>query len=91
VKYKVAHKRADRSTWSASDRARRKRTVQILREMIADIEAQEPAPPQRHETKAPPKTRAPRLASRRRTRTAQRRRPPVRRRSTSRRRAISAR
>jgi hypothetical protein len=88
VKYKVAHRRADKTTWSASDRARRKRTVQILREMIAEIEAQE-----RHETTAV-EPRAPRLASRRRTKATARRRPParpVRHRTKARRRAISGR
>jgi hypothetical protein len=94
LKYKVAHKRADKTTWSASDRARRKRLVQILREVIEQIEhPAEPAIPVTQEGEqvkpAPsPKGTAkrPRLASRRRTRPA-RRRPalakPVRRRSTA--------
>src|SRR3954466_10388393 len=80
VKYKIAHKRADKTTWSASERARRKRLVQILREVIAEIERGEPAAPKPHEIE---KAR-PRVASRRRTKTAQRRRPralPNRRRS----------
>src|SRR5438105_3269519 len=37
MKYKLAHKRADKTTWSASDRAQRKRLVQILREMIYEL------------------------------------------------------
>src|SRR5881275_1895519 len=40
LKYKLAHKRADKTTWSASERAQRKRLVQILREMIGEIERQ---------------------------------------------------
>src|SRR5947207_11796060 len=44
MKYKLAHKRADKTTWSASERAQRKRLVQILREMIAELERQ-PAQP----------------------------------------------
>ena len=39
LKYKVAHKRADKITWSASERAQRKRLVQILREMIDELES----------------------------------------------------
>ena len=41
VKYKLAHKRAEKPTWSASERARRRRLVRILEEMIAEL--QEPA------------------------------------------------
>jgi hypothetical protein len=90
MKYKVAHRRADKTSWSASDRARRKRTVQILREMIAEIETQETP------EKATPreiKARAP-IASRRRTKTAKRRRPPARprrQRASSRKRTVSGR
>jgi hypothetical protein len=47
LKYKLAHRRADKDTWSASERAQRKRLVQILQEMIADLEkAPEEAPVQ---------------------------------------------
>ena len=38
VKYKLAHQRADKESWSASDRAQRKRLIQLLREMIAELE-----------------------------------------------------
>ena len=44
LKYKLAHKRADKTTWSASERAQRRRLVQILREVIAEIERQPDAP-----------------------------------------------
>jgi hypothetical protein len=43
VKYKLAHKRADKTSWSASDAAQRRRLVQILREVIAEIERQSDA------------------------------------------------
>lgn len=38
IKYKLAHKRADKEGWSASERAQKRRLVQILREMIAELE-----------------------------------------------------
>src|SRR3989440_4444770 len=38
TKYKLAHKRADKESWSASERAQRRRLVQILRELIAELE-----------------------------------------------------
>src|ERR1051326_4237336 len=36
-KHKIAHKRADKDTWSASDNAQRKRLIKILEEMIAQL------------------------------------------------------
>src|SRR5205823_330659 len=56
LKYKLAHKRADKTTWSASDRAQRRRLVQILREVIAEIERQPdvPAAPVRKEPEPAP-------------------------------------
>jgi len=38
TKFKLAHKRAEKSTWSASERAQRKRLAQLLREMIEALE-----------------------------------------------------
>src|SRR5437763_2011699 len=74
LKYKLAHKRADKTTWSASDRAQRRRLVQILREMIAEIERQpeKQTAPVRKEPE-PASTKAPRSASRRAPRSASRR------------------
>jgi hypothetical protein len=45
VKYKLAHQRADKGSWSASDRAQRRQLIKILQEAIADLEkeAEEPA------------------------------------------------
>ncbi|HYZ89773.1 MAG TPA: hypothetical protein VE620_10800 [Myxococcales bacterium] len=51
VKYKLAHKRADKTSWSASDRAQRRRLVQILRDTIAELEREEAQSPA-HETVA---------------------------------------
>src|SRR5438105_1931992 len=82
VKYKLAHKRADKATWSASERAQRKRLVHILREMIDEIERQpvEQAP---EEPAAAPAS-APRVSSRRRAPPGRRHRQrPARRRSSA--------
>jgi hypothetical protein len=37
LKYKLAHKRAGKETWSASDAAQRRQLIKILQEMIADL------------------------------------------------------
>src|SRR4051794_2697470 len=42
TKYKLAHQRAGKETWSASDRAQRRRLVQILQELIVELQ-REPA------------------------------------------------
>lgn len=39
VKFKVAHKRADKESWSASDRAQRKRLATFLRQVLEELEA----------------------------------------------------
>jgi hypothetical protein len=39
LKFKVAHKRADRDKWSATSRAQRKRLISFLEKIIKDIEA----------------------------------------------------
>ena len=38
LKYKLAHKRAGKESWSASEPAQRRRLVEILRELIAELE-----------------------------------------------------
>src|SRR5688572_22695540 len=38
MKYKLAHKRADKATWSASDKAQRKRLIKIFQGMIDQLE-----------------------------------------------------
>jgi hypothetical protein len=40
LKYKLAHKRAGRDAWSASERAQRHHLVKILQEMIDDLSAE---------------------------------------------------
>jgi hypothetical protein len=39
-KLKVAHRRADKSSWSASEKAKRKALVKLLRELADDLEGQ---------------------------------------------------
>lgn len=64
VKYKLAHKRADKATWSASERAQCKRLIQILRKMADDLEklsaesAPRPARPKRAAAKPPVRAKA---------------------------------
>jgi hypothetical protein len=87
LKYKLAHKRADKTSWSASERAQRRRLVQILREMIAQLE-REPVEPAAPAPKAaePTAAKEPRLPSRQRGRASERPRrgaKPVRRRSSA--------
>jgi hypothetical protein len=48
LKYKLAHKRAGRDTWSASEQAQRRHLVKILQEMIDDLTA----PPEQAEVPA---------------------------------------
>jgi len=43
LKYKLAHKRADKDKWSASAKAQRKRLVKLLQQLIAQLE-QDPVP-----------------------------------------------
>src|SRR5688572_15049924 len=69
-KFKVAHRRAEKTTWSASDAARRRRLVKLLREMIAELEA---APVVAAPVKAKAKAKARPRAARRGGATAPRR------------------
>jgi len=52
LKFKVAHKRAGADHWSASDEARRRRLIAILREMIADLGGAAEEAPKRARTRA---------------------------------------
>jgi hypothetical protein len=46
LKYKLAHRRAGKETWSASEKAQRRHLIKILQEMIRDLSDEpEPAPP----------------------------------------------
>jgi len=40
LKFKLAHKRADKQTWSASTKAQRKNAVEILRQIADELEQQ---------------------------------------------------
>lgn len=40
VKYKLAHKRADKASWSASDKAQRRKLIKIFQGMIDQLEAE---------------------------------------------------
>ena len=39
-KFKIAHKRFDKETWSASDKAQRRRMIRIFQQMINQLEAE---------------------------------------------------
>lgn len=41
MKFKLAHKRADKPSWSSSNRAQRRKLIRILENMIAQLEAAE--------------------------------------------------
>jgi hypothetical protein len=43
LKFKIAHRRADSDRWSATQKTQRKRMIQFLRDVIDDLEKQEPA------------------------------------------------
>src|SRR5688500_17146443 len=38
MKYKLSHKRADKNSWSSSERAQRKRLIQLLKHVLSDLE-----------------------------------------------------
>ena len=40
MKFKLAHKRADKDTWSASTQAQRRRLIKILQDVIKDLQGQ---------------------------------------------------
>ena len=62
LKFKVAHKRADNDTWSASDGAQRKRLITFLSDVIASLKKQDT------EDGKAPKNDAQRQATTRKTR-----------------------
>lgn len=43
LKFKVAHRRADTEKWSATSKTQRKRMIRFLRDVIADLERDQPA------------------------------------------------
>jgi hypothetical protein len=42
LKFKLAHKRADKTAWSASEAAQKRRLIALLQELIADLEREPP-------------------------------------------------
>src|SRR5829696_8540749 len=42
LKYKLAHKRADKDKWSASAKAQRNRLIRVLQDLIAQLEKEPP-------------------------------------------------
>ena len=44
LKYKLAHKRAERKNWSSSDKAQRKRLIEILQGLIEDVKMEMVSP-----------------------------------------------
>lgn len=41
LKFKIAHQRADNESWSASDKAQRRKAIKVLKELLAELEEQE--------------------------------------------------
>lgn len=41
LKIKLAHKRSDKETWSASEKAQRRKLIRILQKMIKDLESED--------------------------------------------------
>jgi hypothetical protein len=40
LKYKLAHKRAEKEKWNASDNSQRKRLIQILEELVDQLKGE---------------------------------------------------
>ena len=45
LKFKLAHKRADTEKWSAGEKAQRNKLIKLLKEMIAELEAEAKSKP----------------------------------------------
>jgi hypothetical protein len=65
MKLKVAHKRANSETWSATPSARRKRMIAFLKDVIVELERQQPAKKPRATPKRQKKVVAGQMARRR--------------------------
>jgi hypothetical protein len=64
IKYKVAHRRADKDKWNITDKGQHKRLIKMLKEFIAELEKQEPAAVKKAETEKPLKASPKRKVSR---------------------------
>src|ERR1043166_5897964 len=63
LKFKIAHRRAGTESWSATPKTQRKRMIQFLRNVIADLEreiASSDAAPEPAAEQTPPRPRQPR-------------------------------
>jgi hypothetical protein len=62
IKYKVAHKRADKDKWNITDKGQHKRLIKMLKEFIDELEKQNPSAVRKAKTeervKTTPKKRA---------------------------------
>jgi hypothetical protein len=58
MKFRLAHKRADKGTWSASIQAQRRHLIRILEEVSADLERGAAMSEKAPRAKAPARTRA---------------------------------
>jgi hypothetical protein len=52
IKFKLAHKRFDKQSWSASDNAQRKKLIQILKSMIAQLKKEQSEFEKKEQTKS---------------------------------------
>jgi hypothetical protein len=57
IKYKVAHRRADKEKWNITDRGRHKRLIKLLKEFITELEDQIPATKKKAAAKKAPAKR----------------------------------
>jgi hypothetical protein len=74
LKYKLAHKRAGKDTWSASEKAQRRLLMKILQEMMDDLSTEAPAEEAPVRALKPTKIeRSPKVRSRQPTRSPGRR------------------
>jgi len=59
IKYKVAHRRADKEKWNITERGQHKRLIKLLKEFIEELEKQTPEPARKAAAKkAPAKKKA---------------------------------
>lgn len=65
TKHKLAHRRADRQIWNASEQAQRRGLIKILEELIAELRSQETAKPVEREVAK--RASKPRRVNKRRT------------------------
>jgi hypothetical protein len=53
IKYKVAHKRADKEKWNITDKGQHKRLIKMLKEFIDELEKQDPVSMRKAEAESP--------------------------------------